>query len=412
MKKIIAAMCFVFLWSCLFPAAEDSQIIESITIYGNKKVKEKVIRRVITLKEGRELKKKDIADSRKRLNLLDVFSTFDIEMKDGEKGVLIIISVKEKKTFYFNPVISFNNEDTDQYNEESELDLYGVEVGKHDFSGRRNSFSLTAGAGSMNKLQFSGRKDYFSGLFWGMDIANLWYKSDIFDSKIEIFTGRVYLGKQLGENWLVRLWSEYTMMRWKEIPAVAEPENLIKAGAVVRYDTRDWDLYPLRGMVVGVGGYKTLDEKGNKIYDRLTIECSSFFNLFKQYVLALGVRGILSDGMIPLRDKIYFGGYRTLRGLPIGKYAGNSSLVVSGEFRIPISRMNKDAKRAQFLGAAIYLFADAGILADEVKNFSFDHIEYNTGLGFAWLLDRESVFRIDVTMAPKVRITVSTGWKF
>lgn len=406
MNKKHYIILFVSLLYSFLPAI-NNKIIEKISIYGNKKVKNKTIIGIISLKEGKVFIEKNIENSHKKLKHLNIFSRIAIELKQKKKTVVIIISVKEKKLFYIDPFLSLNDNDSNQYNIESELNLYGMRVGLHDFSGKRYSLSLSAGIGKLKKLQLRLYKEYFSGFFWGIDVSNIWYNSTVFKSKVEIQTNRISFGGQYSD-WLIRIWSNYTIMRRKILELDSTPDKIIKLGADIEFNNKDWGYFPMRGFCAGLKGYVAFNEKGVRRYDRFTIDFSGFFRLINQNVLAVGIRGVLSKGNIPLRDKIYFGGYKTVRGLSIEKYSGNSSIIASAEFRIPFSKINKNS----IFGLAIYLFTDVGILADEVKYLNLNQIKYSTGLGLASFSTKGFMFHVDMTLAPKFRITLTTDWKF
>jgi len=161
-----------------------------------------------------------------------------------------------------------------------------------------------------------------------------------------------------------------------------------------------------------LGAYKALNKLKYWVYDRYKLQISTFLNLFKTQVLALDLSAKISRGDVPLFDSIYFGGYRTLRGIHIGEYIGNHSIVLSCEYRIPLNLVARSSRREQFLGSAIYLFSDFGILEPTKKDLKLENAITNAGLGFAWLVTKDAILRFDLSFTPKFRLTISSGWKF
>jgi len=140
-------------------AEGNKPVIESISIYGNIKIKESVIKRIIHLKKDQLLKEKDIEKSEEALRDLGIFRQVEIEMKEGEKGVIIIVTVKEKGLLYVTPSLSFNYENEEDYGEESEKSTIGFEVGLNDFTGKRQNIRLSTGIGSLDKVQLAYKKN-------------------------------------------------------------------------------------------------------------------------------------------------------------------------------------------------------------------------------------------------------------
>jgi outer membrane protein assembly factor BamA len=383
--------------------------IERVVVYGNIRTKPAMIKRKIALKEGDLLEAVNIQKSKLTLIELGIFDHVDIEMKEGKDGVIILITVKERASLILSPIISFNDGQAENYSEVSEKSLYGIQLGLNDFSGKRRKVSLTAGLGSLKKIELTFRRDYSSRFFWSCRLANLWYESDIIHAKIQTFDSTFYLGKRINE-FIAQSWIHYQHIKPGDLKGI--PEKLYKVGLDLSYNSKDWNLYPRQGVVAKVTAYKALDNLKEEIYQRFSLQLSTFFNLIKDHVLALDFTSTLSKGTVPLIDTLYFGGYRTLRGIPVGDYLGDNLVVFSGEYRFPITIAHKESKREQFLGSAIYLFSDFGLIGPSSQDLKLKNLLINTGIGFIWLVAKDASIRFDVSIHPKVRFTVSSGWKF
>jgi len=409
-RKIIFLIIFFLICIEIF-SDDNKSIIESVSVYGNVRAKESVIKRFIELKEGQSFEEENIQSSKKTLLGLGIFEYVEIEMKEGKKGIIIIISVKEKHLIYFNPLFILNSEDSDYYREESEKDLYGIEVGLNDFTGRRQAISLSTGIGSLNKIGLDYMKGYSFNFLWGISLANLWYKSYIYGSDIEIFSGKIFFKQQM-RNFFVDLWTSYDNIKIDNNLFLNEPTKLFKLGADISYNSKDLEIFPTKGFVAKLGAYKVLNQNKEKLYNRYIFELSAFFNFIKRNVFALNLNTTISEGNVPLIDKIHFGGYKTLRGIPIRKYSGNNSVVLSCEYRIPFNSFIKSSNRNIFLGSSVYVFSDFGILAETMKELKLEDLRYDTGVGFIWMIMKDMALRIDFTISPKFRVTLNTGWKF
>ncbi|MCP5048101.1 MAG: BamA/TamA family outer membrane protein [bacterium] len=413
-KKMMPVALALLCMHPLFPF-EGGGVVESISVYGNRKAKRAMITRVISLKEGQPFTPEALEQSKKRLETLGIFKLVDMETRKGDEGIIVIINVQEKKPFYYGPALRFNGDaqHSYDYSEEAERNSFGLAVGLNDLSGKRQTLELTAGAGGLRRVGLAYSKEYFSNFSWGIKLENLWYKTRLYDAQMEKFNARFFIRQRLS-NLSLRFWGGYDTLKAvvnSLILLAPYPDKRFRLGMDVTYDSRNPGLFPSRGVAAKLGSYKVLDTGGKRVYDRYKLELAGFFKVFKKSVLALDVKALFSDGDVLFDERIYFGGYRTLRGRPVG-YSGNHAVVMSGEYRIPFGGLGRGRGSSKFLGASVYLFADFGILSEKIKELNLDDIKYNTGFGFTWAIRQQSILRLDLSVFPKVRLTVGTGWKF
>lgn len=409
-KTILSTLISIIFCLSVFSQGRNL-VIQEIAVFGNSRMKASAIKRVMRLREGQAFEQDMIQNSQKRLERLGVFKHVSIEKKSGKHGVILIVTVKEKALFFINPVINIGGKTDFNFNEEEEKSFYGAEIGVNDFSGRSHHLSLEAGIGKLKKIGLRYENDYFTDLFWGLGLTNLWYKSKIYESDVEKQVASLFVGKTLAK-FEALLWARYDRIKYEIHPSLDDVDKFYKIGINITYNSKDWDIFPSQGFISKMGAYKALNPRGTSIYDRYMFEFSSYHNVIRKHVLALNVNAVVSSGDVPLSDRLYFGGYKTLRGVPIGTYSGNNSVVFSSEYRMPLTRFNQNQPREGMQGTSVYLFLDVGAITERVRDLRLKGFRANSGLGFFWILSPEGGLRIDLSFQPEVRVSVSSLWKF
>lgn len=400
----------IILLLAVFLCALDKTIIEDIKVYGNKKVSTERIKKVILLKKGQKFSAQNLIKSEKRLESLNTFSQVSIETKEIENNkIIIIISVKEKKGLIYPRIeLMFNDLDEFNFSEEAEQGYLGLSLGLHDFSGHRHNISVYGGYGGLDKIGVNYTKDFFSGFSFGLNAEYLWYESDTFNTDLSKLIGKAYIEK-IFAKFTAKIWGEYSKLETvDQSQHYFQPIKLYKFGFLLSYNSQDLGIFPSRGLDVNLGAYRAYNSELNRVYDRYFFNFSTFLKTFGSHIVAMNFRSILSEGInIPFSEKIYFGGHQTLRGMPVREYIGDDALIMSLEYRIPLSFFSKNS----MMGSAVYIFSDFGIIAGEKKRLEFSNIKNNSGFGFI-LTTQQNVLRIDLSVHPKIRLLLGTGWKF
>lgn len=401
-KKIVFVALVIFLSLEVFPQ-ENNLTIEEIVFFGNKRTKESLIKKAVTFEKGEKLTVGAIQESKQRLLDLEIFSHVEIEVKKGEKGIILMVIVKEKSFLYFSPVIALGDEKYNAY--------WGAEVGLVNFAGINQELFLTGTLGGLDKIGLTYQNNFLIDFFWGIDLETLKYENKYFDFKEEKLSGRFFLGHRIS-RFSTLLWTKIERTKIKDVPHLNEPEKLLKVGAEVIYDSKNWHVFPSKGIFTQVGAYKALNEKRKTVYDRYISKFSLFMNFRKREVLALDFNATISEGYVPLYDQLFLGGYQTLRGLPRGELMGSNIIVFSCEYRIPITRFSNKPASASSSGSVVYLFTDIGSITEDRRDFKLKDFQLNSGVGFFWILSEKGGLRLDLSMHPKFRLTVASEWKF
>lgn len=394
-KKLFSIFLVCIFFSQLY-SMENKQAISKILIYGNAKTKEAVIRRALSLKEGQKYNTDLIEKSRKKLMDLEIFILVDIEIKRSDEGVILLVIVKEKPLISFSPQLI--------YAEETYKSYFGFKVGYKNFSGKNQELWLTTGVGHLKKIEFGYQNNYYIDFFWGISLGNLRYKNEFYDFNEDRFIGKIFMGKKISKL-ETNLWASFEKIKIdnKSLLNLEDPEELFKLGININYNSKDWEIYPTKGIVAEISFYKALNINWKTVYDRSMFRFSSFFKLWKRNVLALDFKGIISEGNVPVYDSLFFGGLNTLRGISVQTYSGSNYIILTSEYRIPIEKRS---------GTALYLFSDIGSITNRKEDFSLKNFKSDYGVGLFWVLMEESNFRIDLSLSPKIKLILDIGWKF
>ena len=407
-KSAVLALILIHLGLNILVHAEN-RIIESVSVFGNYRISTTSIKRIIKLHLGQSFELEMLQTGRERLERLGIFKHVTVESKNGDQGIIVIVTVKEKPLFFIAPIINLGG--SASFYEEEEKSYFGAEFGIHDFTGRGHHLSLEGGFGGLKKIGAHYTNEYFADFSWGLSLENLWYKSKIYDSDVEKLVGSAFVNKYI-VDFGAHLWARYDRFRFSPLTPPTAQTRLYKLGINLTYNTKDWDIYPSRGISSLLGAYKTLSQNRRTLYNRYLFEFSSYFQVMRQQVLALGLNTAISKGEVPVTDRLYFGGFKTLRGIPIGTYSGNNSMVLSGEYRIPLTRFDKHQSAVGPQGLVAYLFLDVGSITEKTADISRKSFRANSGVGIFWIAYPEGGLRIDISVQPDFRFTLNSIWKF
>lgn len=148
-------------------------------------------------------------------------------------------------------------------------------------------------------------------------------------------------------------------------------------GTVVNYDTRDLIFFPSKGFLVKANWYFENQNTGSDFeYNKLELDVSKYFTLFKTHTLAVNTTLINSSGDIPFHQMAVLGGTKRLRGYFEGKYRDKDLLIARAEYRFPIYK--------RFSGVA---FGGIGEVAPNFASFNTANIRHNIGAGIRFALD-------------------------
>ncbi|MEC7878170.1 MAG: BamA/TamA family outer membrane protein [Bacteroidota bacterium] len=295
----------------------DKVIIDQIKISGNKKTKENIITRELSLKKGLKLSKEDLIsiieeDKRKVINT-DLFNEVNFSIKIiRENHLEIIIDVIE--SFYWIPNLIFELSDRnfndwwENFNHDFKRINYGMGLLQYNLSGRGDVMEILFRLGFIREIYASYYKPYLSKKQKGgieidfnfidydhleynfVDYVPVFYKSKN-SLKKELSTSLVYSHRESFYNYHY-FELEYYNINLNDTLSILNEDyyysNRIKNSFNLSYefdrDFRDIKNYPLNGFRLNIN----IEKNGLKIFNDINkwkarIYYSKYINLKNNY---------------------------------------------------------------------------------------------------------------------------------
>ena len=377
--------------------------VRRITIAGNQRTRDEVIRRELRQFEGAWFDSDKIALSRDRVERLGYFSDVQIQnvpVPGVPDQVDLVVKVTERPTGNMMFTAGYSS---------TEKMLLGVAFNEPNFLGTGNTFGIDINTGQSQRTASVSYVDpYFTpdGVSLGTDVYSRTfnaYNSGLGDYRIRSAGGGLRLG------------IPYTELDRISFGLVFE-QNQIKPGTnglPQRYidyvnqfgstsdawlatlgwsrDSRDSGIAPTRGAIQRLNVDVTFPGQDLSYY-RATYQHAWYTPLTKDYTFSLSAdvgygRG-LSGKPYPVFKNFYAGGINSVRGFgsnslgprdvkdnnPLG---GTASFAASAEILFPLPGTGNDKTVRAFL------FADAGNVFD--NRIDFGELRYSVGAGINWL---------------------------
>jgi outer membrane protein insertion porin family len=386
------------------------QTVETITIVGNSKTRDRVIRREMRLYEGELFKGVGIRVSKERITALGFFETVEINFKPGsdDSHVVVTVEVKEKATGTFQVGAGFSS---------VENFIFTAQISQSNFLGWGQTTSISAQLSSLRQLfTLSFFDPYFldSDFIFTLDLFRT--QIDSYDFTRQAAGGSIGWGYHLLDDLTAVL--SYTLEFVSAIPggsgvnggivptsgAIPSPANRFKSGSTssvrlsLTYDRRDNRLYPTRGMLLfGSAEVAPSWLGGSFNFARFQAYTRFYFPLpyglvFKMQFTIGYIVELDPNNKLPISEQYLLGGINTLRGYTLNSisptlligtgargdfYAtyfptgGNKEFLANFEIIFPI---------VPKAGVSGVLFFDAGNVYAASENFFHDP-QYKLPLG-------------------------------
>ena len=367
--------------------------VEKIRIRGNTKTRDKVIRRQIPVLEGSLYSAKQVKEANRRIRNLGFFDEVNITEDPGsaEDQTVLNVDVTEKPTGTFSIGVGYSSVD--------KLIAQGS-VSQDNFLGYGVKLRVSGTLGSTSTTYSLGVTDpYFLDTNW--TLGGEIYKSEREYSDYDDFRtgGAIRAGHPVSLNSKAYLTYRYEQKEITNLdPTVTSPIILDAEGeSTLSSITAEWvrnstDYYedPSRGGITKLSlEYAGLG--GTEHFLKSIAEHRHFFPLFWGTVFSIhGEVGYVmetSDDAVPLGEKFFLGGIRTLRGFktrevgptdpddPTEFIGGEKMGYFNFEYLFPI---------AQDLGLKGVLFYDTGNAWREEDEY-FSDMRNSVGAGIRWL---------------------------
>ncbi len=391
-----------------FKVREGSQaFINEITIRGNEKTRDEVLRRELAVYPGELFHQQKIETSERRLKNLNYFETVNRSYVPAAKtnAYDLTFKVKEKAMGSFLIGAGFSTVDSLVGFAEMTHGNFDIKHWPPVGDGQKMKIRVQAGS-ERNDLEMSFVEPWFRDrkLALGVDLYSR--TANYYSDEYELTTlgGRVSLSKPLSP--FTRGTLSYSLEQFDisgvstsapiEIASEEGARTKSTVGLTISRDTRDQFFVPTRGNHSAVTAELSGGPLGGdtEIYF-LEAKSSHYWSLMNGHVFNL--KGIVrvvdsyGSGDVPIFDKLFLGGPRTLRGFeyrdvsprsvthPDEPVGGNSSFYATAEYTVPLW--------SKIRGAFFY---DIGAVNETALNFGTDGLNSNYGFGA----------RIDLPMFP------------
>lgn len=393
--------------------------IEDISIKGNNKTKDKVIRRELKVYPGEKFDGKKIRKSKEKLENLGFFEEIRFGTEPGSEpdNVDLVVDVKEAKTGYFSFGGGYSS--IDEFIGFVEIRQRNFDYKNFsNFTGAGQDLSVLLSMGTSTKryqLSFTNPWIFDKPVSFGFDAYRKGHDQDEdvgYGYQEDIKGGVLRLARDFDDYWKGGVAYRFENVEISDVvddasQALHEEEgssDLSSGETHLTYDSRDNVFNPLKGIYVKnifqvFGGPFC----GDKDFIKYIGRASFYFPLAKKSVVELRLRGGFGQEFgdtdkIPIYERFFAGGASTVRGYrerkvgPIDKTSedpigGNKMLVGNIEYTYPL---------ADFLKAAT--FFDIGkVWGGESDSIEENDFMSSVGLGF----------RVNTPIGP---VSVDYGW--
>jgi outer membrane protein insertion porin family len=377
----------------------DLVYINRITIKGNTRTRDKIIRRELLIREKGIFDSKALRESHQRLSRLDFFEDVSItpEPTPDKTKMDLVVEVKEKPTGAFSIGAGYSSVDAL---------MFMAEISQNNFLGRGQRMALSAqvsGTSARYNIAFTEPHFYDSQLLLGIDLYNWAREYDLYTRDSRGFAVR--FGYPVWELWDASFSygyddTELTDVDYDNIaPSISDSLDINVTSYVsfnLARDTRN-SLY-----VTTKGSFNVLHTKyaggflgGDSQFTKVDGFTSWFFPGFFfdetafHIKLSAGQAWENESGKLPDYEKFYLGGINTIRGFKTRSIAVKETDPVTGivyevggdimwftnlEYHFPLVKAG---------GLRGLVFYDAGNVYE--TEWDFNNIKQSVGAGLRWL---------------------------
>jgi len=363
--------------------------INVISIMGNTRTRDKVIRRELNVIEGDLYNRSNLSASYMKLNRLSYFEEINFQTEKGSREDLmdINVQVKEQPTGMFSIGAGYSAEDKA---------VIMTQIAQRNLFGRGQTLSLNAYVGATKtnyEISFTEPWLFDIPLWSKFDVWNMAKEYDTYDLDTRGF--EVTFGYPLWERIIGYAGYKLTADNVKNVLDTAatyikEQEGSITSSGVtltLSRDTSNDAIFPSRGSKnkVSVEHTGTIFQ-GDTSFTKYLASSSWFFPL--PLDSAFGVRGRIgyahgNEGKeIPIYERFYLGGINSLRGLrEVGPKDPETDDVIGGETMLNFNAeivfpLIKDA------GLRGVVFYDTGNAWE--SGYYVDDMRQTAGFGIRW----------------------------
>jgi outer membrane protein insertion porin family len=364
-----------------------------ISISGNTKTRDKVIRRELEIVEGSRYDKASLQRSSDNLKRLDYFESVDMDTSKGEtpKDMNVNVKVKEKSTSFASIGAGYSSAD--------QAFILG-QIAERNLGGRGQRLGFQG--------QVGGKSSRFS-----VGFTDPWLFDTPLSMSVELYNWTQQYPDYTKDSWGGRLGFSYPVWAYTRIylsylydhanvtdvaddasTFIRDQEGIIRTSQLsttLRRDTRDHPFLTTKGSDNSLttdyaGGFLG----GDAAYWRVVANSSWYFPLVWRLVGFLhgkvGYVDELPGGILPIYERFFLGGINSLRGYSSGKvgprdpetgdYIGGDKMALfNAELLFPLLEEQ---------GIRGVLFYDAGNAFDNGVPIKITDFQTDVGAGLRW----------------------------
>ena len=377
----------------------DLVYINRITIKGNSRTRDKVIRRELLIREKGVFDSRALRLSHQRLTRLDFFEDVAItpEPTPDKTMMDLVVEVKEKPTGAFSIGAGYSSVDSL---------MFMAEISQNNFLGRGQRLALSgsiSGTAARYNLGFTEPHFYDSQLMVGFDLYNWQREYDTYTRDSRGFSLR--FGYPVWELWNASFSYGYDDTNLTDVdlenvaPSIIASMDINTTSYVtfnlVR-DTRN-NLYAATNGTYNVlhtkyaGGFLGGDSQFTKVDGMTSLYLPGFFIDETAFHFRISAGQVWENeaGALPDYEKFYLGGIDTIRGFPTRSIAVTYTDPVTGiEYEVGgnimwFSNVEYHFPLVKAGGLRGLVFYDAGNVYE--SDWDINDIKQSVGAGLRWL---------------------------
>jgi len=376
----------------------DLVYINRITISGNDRTRDNVIRRELRLAEGGVFNSKALRQSSQALQRLQFFDEVNItpEPTIDPTRMNINIEVKERSTGSFSIGAGYSSVDN--------IIVMGS-ISENNFLGRGDTLQFSANIGGSStayNLSYTNPRLNDSQLSWGIDLFDTEREYD--DYTRESTGGGIRVGYPIWERW--RVYGNYSYSDTQLSDYITDEDDPdynfriaesakvpITSAMKVTFsrDTRNKLFGATKGSKHSISAkYAGGPLSGDSQFTKLEASTSWYFPFVLDTTIhlkgAVGQAFENEDDKFPIYERFFLGGIRTVRGFEYAKISpqddngnrigGDKMWYTNFEFIFPI---------VEEQGIQGLTFFDAGQVLDDSEDWNVDDVRTSVGAGLRWL---------------------------
>ena len=362
--------------------------VNNVTISGNTRTVDRVIRRELYLTEGEAFNQKDLMDSTNALRRTGFFNNVNITPKQIDTDHMdLIVNVDEASTGSIMGGISYGS-----------YDGFGVNLGLSDRnfvgSGIEVGMDLDTSEKTVRgSLHFFNPRIFDSLYSLGGNI----YKKDFdyYDYDEKSIGGSLKLGRKIGRYLHASLTYLYEDTELTNVSNSLKDSIYYQEGRVIKsafapalsFDNTDDYYLPRSGMNIRAG-FEYAGLNGDAEFLRSNLSAKYYYGLddLIDYDLIVRLKGRISTvndrGNLPLNEKLYLGGMGTVRGYKTGTLSPrNTEGALIGAKKMAAASLELSLPLVESIQMRILGFYDYGMTGDDKFN---DIHRSSVGAGIEW----------------------------